>query len=136
MDDKKEVSIYFDKCYDKDVNKGYLSFDIFNDAVQIASTSNIFLKQVYGINNITDLVNFLSDSIDTLPIYSQRRLLKAIFETYYKYVEFPKLLFVKKIYLILKKIYKLNDLDEKIILNKLEKINENSYDLYQYFLDN
>ena len=86
------------------------------------------------MGNIEDVVNFLDYSLDILPIYSHRRILKAIFETYYKYVEFPKLLFAKKIIIVLKKIYKITNLDEKKIVHDLNKINSESLDLYSYFL--
>jgi hypothetical protein len=128
----KKLSIYTDKCYEEDINKGETSFDVFTDSIQIAKSTNIFLKQIYNINNISDVVNFLNNSLDILPIYSQRRLLKAIFEVYFKYIEFPKLLFSKKIMNILNVIYKINKLDEKEIMNKLNIIEENSFDIYKY----
>jgi hypothetical protein len=124
----------FDKCYEEDINKGDLYFDIFSDYIQISTSSENFLSEIYNLNNITDVVNFLSNTIDTLPIYSQRRLLGAIFSVYYKFIEFPKLLFCKKILLVLKNIYKINGLDENNILIKLNKIEpNNSQDLYTFF---
>lgn len=124
-----------DKCDDTMANKGNLYFDVFSDYIQISTSADNFLSQIYNLNNISDVVHFLSDSIDTLPIYSQRRLLGAIFEVYYKYVEFPKLLFCKKLLIILKNIYKMNDLDENKIKNKLNdtEITNNSKDLYSIF---
>jgi hypothetical protein len=124
----------FDKCFDDDINKGKLHFDIFSDHIQISTSADNFLSQIYNLNNITDIVHFLSDSIDNLPIYSQRRLLDAIYKVYYKFVEFPKLLFCKKLFPVLKNIYKVNNLNEdKIqkILNNSES--DNSEDLYRLF---
>lgn len=124
----------FDKCYDEDINKGKLYFDIFSDHIQISTSSENFLSEIYDLNNITDVVNFLSNTIDTLPIYSQRRLLRAIYDVYYKFIEFPKILFCKKLLFVLKNIYKINGLDENKILNKLNKIEHNNIaDLYSFF---
>ncbi len=124
----------FDKCYEKDINKGELYFDIFSDYIQISTSSENFLSEIYGLNNITDIVHFLSNTIDTLPIYSQRRLLGAIYDAYYRFVEFPKLLFCKKLLYVLKNIYLINDLDENKILTKLNKVESNNFaDLYSFF---
>lgn len=132
---KKKAS--YDKCYPEDVNEDYITFDIFTDVVQIANTPNNFLKEIYLINDISDLVNFLNNSFDTLPIYSQKRLVKVIFESYYQYIEFPKLLFVQKLVNVLEHVYNIDITklsDDKKIIKILEKINENSLDLYDYFL--
>ena len=134
---KKSNSLFYDACDSKDINKDYLTFDIFN-INKIAVTSNNFLKDIYNINNISELIHFLINEFDVLPIYSQKRLLEAIFEVYYKYIEFPKILFSKKLLNVLDKIYKLNEiyikLDEKKIIKELDKININSYNFYNYFI--
>lgn len=121
-----------DRCNDADVNKGNLYFDIFSDYIQIATSPSNFLSQIYNLNNLTDIVHFLSNSIDTLPIYSQRRLLKAIYNVYYKYVEFPKLLFCKKLLFVLKNIYNIKNLDENEIKLKLNNF-DTEKDLYDIF---
>jgi hypothetical protein len=127
----------FDRCNDEDVNKGKLDFDIFSDYVQISTSSLNFLSEIYNLNDITTVVHFLSNSIDTLPIYSQRRLLSAIYDVYFKYIEFPKLLFCKKLLFILKNIYKINNLDENKILDTIDKNKkDNSEDLYSFFIKN
>jgi len=124
----------FDKCFDEDINKGNLYFDIFSDYIQISTSSENFLSEIYNLNNITDIVYFLSNSIDNLPIYSQRRLLGAIYDSYYKFIEFPKILFCKKLLYVLKNIYKIDGLDENKILNKLNLIEpDNKADLYSFF---
>lgn len=123
-----------DKCFENDINKGNLYFDIFSDYIQIATSPCNFLSQIYNLNNISDIVNFLSNDFDTLPIYSQRRLLGAIYDVYYKYVEFPKLLFSKKLLFVLTHIYKITDLDEKKIKSKLDNLDKTNYsDLYSIF---
>jgi len=131
---KKEI-IYADICYPNDINYEHKYFDIFTDSINLAANDDIFLNQLYDIKNITDIVYFLSNSIDTLPIYTQRRILNSIFITYYKYIEFPKKLFTTKLIFILENIYKINNLNEKNIIPILDLINKNSFNLYEYFLN-
>lgn len=133
----KDGSIYkkmSDRCHESDINKGQLYFDIFSDNIQISTSPNNFLSEIYNLNTITDVVRFLSNDFNNLPIYSQRRLLEAIYLTYYKYIEFPKLQFAKKLAHILKKIYKIYNIDEKKILFKLNNLEPTDYgDLYSFF---
>lgn len=122
------------KCNEEDNNKGETYFDIFSDNVQIATSSSNFLSEIYNLSNIADTVRFLTNEFDNLPIYSQRRMLNAIYSTYYKYIEFPKLLFAKKLLFILKNIYKITDLNKDKIIHKLNNIElSNSDDLYTHF---
>lgn len=122
------------KCNEEDINKGETYFDIFSDNVQIATSSSNFLSDIYNLSNITDTVRFLTNEFDNLPIYSQRRILNAIFSTYYKYIEFPKLLFAKKLLFILKNIYKITNLNEDKIIHKLNNVKSlNIDDLYTHF---
>ncbi len=128
--------IIFDKCNLNDIDKNYQNFDIFKDIINIASTPNLFLKQIYHIYNISDVIYFLNDTIDTMPIYTQRRVLKAIFETYYKYIEFPKLLFVSKLKNVLEQIYNIKNLNPQKTLRELDNISQHSYNLYKYLIPN
>lgn len=122
------------ECDEKDINKGELYFDIFNDNIQIATSPSNFLSEIYGLSSITDIVRFLTNELDNLPIYSQRRLLEAIYSAYYKYIEFPKLLFVKKLLYILKNIYKITNINEDKIIHKLNNIElTDTGNLYTYF---
>lgn len=134
---KSSLKLVSSRCDNENINKGYLYFDIFSDYVQISTSSDNFLSEIYNLNTITDTVHFLSTSLETLPIYSQRRVLKAIYEVYYKYVEFPKILFAKKLLFVLKNIYKINNLDENKILLKLNNVNDykenTTNDLYKFF---
>jgi len=136
LDNGNKTTIYADKCYTVDINKGYIYFDIFDDSVKIANSANLFLVQIYNINNISDVIFFLNNSIDILPLYSQRRILKAIFEVYYKYIEFPKIFFSKKISTILKKIYKIkNNFNDDEMISDLNIISSKSIDIYKFFLE-
>jgi hypothetical protein len=136
VDPKGKKGIIFDKCNVNDIDENYQNFDIFKDIINIASTPNLFLKQIYHIYNISDIVYFLNDTVDILPIYTQRRVLKAIFETYYKYVEFPKLLFISKLKNVLEKIYNIKNLNPQKTLSILDNISQNSYSLYKYLISN
>lgn len=133
--DGQKKYIYADKCNVSELNDEYLNFDIFNDSVQIANSSDDFLKQIYKILNISDVVIFLNNSIDIIPIYSQRRILKAIYDVYYKYIEFPKLFFSDKICKILTEIYKLKKISSKDILADLDKIQLNKQDIFLYLVE-
>ena len=122
------------KCNEEDINKGETYFDIFSDNVQIATSSSNFLSDIYNLSNIADTVRFLTNEFDNLPIYSQRRLLNAVYLTYYKYIEFPKSLFAKKLLFILKNIYKITNLNEDKIIHKLNNVKSlNTDDLYTHF---
>lgn len=143
LENGQKTKIYADECDAKFINKGYTYFDMFNDSVKIATSPNNFLKEIYQIKDIYGVVMFLNSSYDTIPLYSQRRLLKAIYEVYYKFVEFPKILFIKKINQILIKVYKLKNLpDDKKLMNDLDnyfKSNPNPNltpeNFYNYFVD-
>ena len=125
---------FYGKCNIDDINEEYLNFDIFSDTIQIATSHNNFITEIYNLNNITDIVRFLSNEFDIIPIYSQRRLLGAIYLTYYKFVEFPKLLFAKKLLFILKNLYEISNLNENKILYKLDNLEyPNTKDLYSLF---
>lgn len=122
------------ECNEEDINKGEIYFDIFSDNIQIAMSSSDFLSEIYNLLTITDTVRFMTNEFDNLPIYSQRRILEAIYSTYYKYIEFPKLLFVKKLLYILKNIYKITNLNEDKIIHKLNNIQPtNTQNLYTHF---
>lgn len=123
---------YSGECNEDDINKQNKYFDIFSDYIQIATNSKNFLSDIYNLNNISDIIHFISNEYDNIPIYSQRRLLNAIFYTYYNYIEFPKLLFVKKLLIVLKNIYKITNLNEDKIFEKLNN-STNTEDLYSLF---
>ena len=127
--------IFADKCKEEDINDEYLYFDIFEDVLQIARSSNNFLKDIYNIHNISDVIMLLNNALDIMPIYSQKRILKAFYEVYYKYIEFPKLLFAEKILKVLKDIYNIHKLSTKNILKHLDKNKSIKNDIYTYFIN-
>ena len=137
-DKENDNYIYADECNKKDVNYDFMNYDIFDESVKICIDKNHFLIEVYNIKNLKESINFLNDSLYTLPIYSQKRILDCIYATYSKYNEFPLKIFSEKLQLILKKIYKIKIDVIKIYedLIKIHHINDNNNDnLYIYFID-
>lgn len=136
MDKEYNNYIYADKCDAKDITPDYQNYDIFDDSVKIASTHNLFLSQIYNINDLQDVVKFLNDTIDSLPIYSQKRLLNSIFINYYKFNEFPLKLFIDKSINIFKSIYLIKIDYDKIYKNILKLNNKDLYnDIFSYLID-
>lgn len=132
---KRDVNrdIDIDRCKEEDVTNDYKDFDIFEPIVHIANTPKTFLEQIYNINIIQDVQQFLEDSIDELPIYSQKRLLECIYETYKDNSSFPKELFAEKVENVLKKMYKINLPIDKIS-SKL--YSDKKYDnIFEYFFN-
>lgn len=123
--------IRIDICDKDDLNDDYINFDIFEPILHIANTSKSFLEQIYNIFTIQDVNKYLEDSIDELPIYTQKRLLNTIYLVYESNISFPKDLFVEKVHNILKKIYKINLPTEKIY-RKIYS-DKNIQDIFDYF---
>lgn len=122
--------IFAEECDSKDVTNDYKNFNIFEDMVQIANTPKAFLAQIYNIKLVEDVLRFLNDSIDELPIYSQKRILNCMYLTFNKNENFPKELFSEKIKNIIKNIYKLNISVEKIV--KKIFVEKNIDDIFIY----
>ena len=129
--DKTGKKIDVDECNKEDLTKNYKDFNIFDDPVQIANTPEIFLEQIYNIISIQDVITFLNNSIDEMPIYSQRRLLDCIYSSFIINNNFPKELFSEKIQHILKTIYDI-DISVKKIQKKISS-NKNINDIFLYF---
>lgn len=135
QDSGEKTIIYANECKKSDITDEYKYFDIFDDSVQIANSSDNFLKQIYEINNIQEVVYFLNSSIDVLPIYTQKRILKAIHDVYYKYIEFPKLFFADKIFKILNEVYKINlKITSNELIKDLDIVSLNSYEIYKFLI--
>lgn len=121
----------FDKC-EVNENFDYENYDIFNDVVQIASSDNDFLKQIYNIKNINDVENFLENNLIQLPILSQIRLCNSIYKVYRDNDMFPSDSFIDNVKKIIEKKYNLKIKSEKII-NKIMSVkhSNNTNDLFQ-----
>ena len=88
-DETLQKNIFVDKCNKNDISIDYKKFNIFDNTFKIATTKNLFLIQIYNINDINDVINFINDSINLLPIYSQKRIISCIFNVYSKNNNFP-----------------------------------------------
>ena len=116
-----------DKCDDDMVlvNNMHDRYDLFSEPFEIASDDEMFLKQIYKIYNIQNVNEFLLSSIDTLPVNTQKRILNAIFNVYFGYVEFPKKIYIDKMLIVLKEIYNIDDNHtEQYLYNELKNIYE------------
>ncbi len=128
---KSEKKTFIDFCKKEDSNDDYKKFDIFEDMIQIANTPLSFLEQIYNINIIQDATQFLNDTIDELPYYSQKRLLNAIYSSFGNNITFPKELFSEKVHNVLKNIYNINLPVDKI--SKKLFSDKNIDDIFLYF---
>ncbi len=133
-DNVSKNKIFFDKCEKTEVTENYRDFDIFDDTIQIATTNQQFLRQIYSINTIEDVDIFLTDSIDNLPIYTRRRILNSIYWVWLNNINFPINVFVKKVSDVLKEIYSINLESSKIKKKLIENINKSKYNnIFEYF---
>ncbi len=124
----------FDYCNPEDVNENYKNFDIFDDVLRIASTDELFLHQIYDINNIFSATQFINDSIEIMPVYTQKRILNCIFNVWCNDINFPYAIFSEKVSYVLKSIYNIN-LDPEKIKNKIIKTKKQKYsDIFNYLI--
>lgn len=134
-DETLKKNIFVDKCHKKDISIDYKKYNIFDDTFKIATTKNKFLNQIYNINDINDVINFINDSINLLPIYSQKRIISCIFNVYSKNINLPVNKLTEIILNILEKIYDINI--KFTILNKkiINFTNKNkSIDIFDYLI--
>jgi hypothetical protein len=135
FNNQKDEVILYDKCNIKDnTNINTKKYNIFDDNIEFAITSNNFLIEVYNIKNIIDVINFLNNSIEELPIYTQKRLLVYIYNIYSNYDDFPLESFSNITINIFNKIYKIK-LDIIKITNKIKKIKNKNNNIFDYLLN-
>lgn len=128
--DEEEYDI-FDNCKEEDITLNYEKFELFEDVFQFASNDKLFLSQIYNINNLNGATEYLEESIELLPVYSQKRILNSIYNVWNNNKNFPVELFCKRVKLILKSIYKIDISTEKI-KNKI--IDSKKYNnIFSYF---
>ncbi len=121
----------FDNCKEEDITMNYEKFELFEDIFQFASTDQLFLSQIYDINNLNGATEYLEESIELLPEYSQKRILSSIYNVWSNNKNFPVELFCKRVKFILKSIYKI-DISIDKIKNKI--IDSKKYnDIFYYF---
>jgi hypothetical protein len=132
-DINKKNIILFDKCNvnDNSNNNDYINYNIFDDDLHIGNTTNDFLIKIYNINNIIELIDFINNNFNDLPIYTQQRLLNYFLDVYIIHDDFPIKLIAEKILEVFFKIYKINlninriSYKIKSIKSKTKKINNN-----------
>jgi hypothetical protein len=93
----------------------YENYDMFADIVQMATSDNVFLEQIYNIKSIYDVELFLENNIIQLPILSQKRILNSIYKVYRDNDSFPSNNFVSLVKKILVKNYDYKIKSKKII---------------------
>jgi len=123
---------YLKDCNMEDNINNFNNYNILSNVSFYINNSNTFLSYFYNINNVNDLPVFMNDTIENLPIYTQKRLLQYIFENYKNNVNFPIHIFVTKIINLFYKIYNV-----KLDLHKItKKINNlivnNNNDIFIY----
>lgn len=118
---KKEI---YDKC-NVNNNANYEGYDIFADVFDLASTDKLFLEQIYKIKNIGDVILFLDNEINELPILSQKRILNSIYKVFRDEDIFPNDNFIVCVQNILKLKFNLN-VNTKKIFNIIMKNKHNT----------
>lgn len=106
-----------DKCI-LNKNYNYENYDIFDDVVQVATTDNTFLEQIYNIKNIYDVELFLENDIKQLPNLSQKRIMNSIYKVYRDNDSFPSNNFVFLAKNFIKKNYDVK-IKSKMLLGKI-----------------
>jgi hypothetical protein len=121
--------VIYDKCNLNDNKKiSYKEQHIFDDSLYFCNSANDFLIEIYNINNIIDVINFLNDDLNEIPDYSQKRLLDYIYEVYIEYDDFPYELFSQRLIEVFNKIYKIKLNYLKIYKNIKNKKKINIFD--------
>ena len=123
LDEVKKIIFLSNKLENYETPKEYQLQEIIYNRYRV-------LEQIYNIISIQDVITFLNNSIDEMPIYSQRRLLDCIYSSFIINNNFPKELFSEKIQHILKTIYDI-DISVKKIQKKISS-NKNINDIFLY----
>ena len=106
-----------DKCVLNE-NYDYENYDMFADVIQVATSDEVFLDQIYNIKNIYDVELFLDNNIIQLPILSQKRILNSIYKVYRDNDSFPSSNFIALVKSVIKKNYDI-EIKSKKILSKV-----------------
>jgi hypothetical protein len=125
----------YDNCIiNSENNIDYENYDMFVDIIQIATSYDNFLKQIYELTNLEEIEIFLKNNINELPILSQQRILNAIYHVYKDNNLFPSTNFVSTLKNILNKNYNIKIKSKKIINRIMKnKYKENWNNIIIYF---
>ena len=106
-----------DKCV-LNKNYDYDSYDMFSDVVQVATSDNVFLEQIYNIKTIYEVELFLENNINQLPNLSKKRMINSIYRVYRDNDLFPNNNFISQVKFLLKFYYNI-DMKSTKIINKI-----------------
>lgn len=127
----QKTNVIKDEC--AVVTKDYEKYNIYEtDYINysIAFNDDVYLKQIYNINNIVDARKYLELNIETLPLLSQKRILNSIYNAYLSDDSFPNKIYINLVKNILKKIFEIEisstKIYKQIMKNKKKNENENS----------
>lgn len=112
-------------------DKEYLNFnplDNNNPYLLIAKNDDFFLKEIYNLNDINQVYDFINNQLNNLPIYTQKRILNAIFNSYIRDDLFPNNNYINSLKKILSSIYKINISFDKIYKNIIKFKNSDIID--------
>ena len=122
-------------------DKSYLNFDVLdhnNPFLLIARNDNLFLKEIYNINDINQAYDFINNEFNNLNIYTQKRIINAIFNSYIRDELFPNNTFINYTKKILSSLYKTNVSFDKIYKNIVKIKNKDIIqidDIFSYFFN-
>ena len=132
-DKNKNKFIYTDKCDISNISPDYKNYDILGEVFKFAITDNIFLAEIYGIQNVLDANNFITNDLETLPLITQERIINCIFNVYSKYLNFSINEFIIRLNYILENLYNIKISDEKLYKKIIEiKNNSKSINIFEY----
>ena len=133
--DSNNEKINFKECNYKG-DKDYLYFDVLNNNnpyLIISKNDDYFLKEIYNLNDLNQVYDFINNELNNLPIYSQKRIINAIFNTYIRDDLFPNNFYVNYIKNILLSIYQIKLSSEKILKNIIKIKNQDVIDIEDIF---
>ena len=120
------------KCSNNNIDENYKTYQLFDNSYKVANSPHMFLKQIYELHNFNEIEDFLKVLIFTKPLYTQKRILEAIFETYRTLNEFPTNNFINSMFNI-KECFSKNITKEKLKKRILKVKNDyNVSDLFNY----
>ena len=128
--DDEECDI--DICDEKQCTDNYLNFNINDTYFYIASTNELFLE-IFNITKYTDIILFIENEYDSLPLYTQKRIINTIFNVYKNNNKLLSTFYIKSVLNIYNNLYK-TEVNYNIInkyLSKLSKKNK-EIDIFIY----
>jgi hypothetical protein len=102
-----------------------------------AYNDDVYLKQIYNINNFANVKKYLELNIETLPLLSQKRILNCIYNQYLNNDLFPNKKYINLVKNILEKIFEIEISSTKIykqIMKNKKKGGEEFKDTVDIFL--